>query len=378
MLSDTSKNQKMIFSDRKNLRSYASSLCIIFALFLDLNIGFIYPLLICFLIFAYHSSIVIERNGFTGIFFISWMMASLSALSYSSFSSLLFIYLLLILRSTENLTLNLKILGAFLYLQIGFVVAQIFFPESIRFLISLVSDGRVNILDYSDQPLAALRVTGLFTNPNMAALSILINYLLLIRQSKYTNFVTHLLVLCCVFAFGSRAGFLSFAIISFMFMFYAKGIRLSVLFMAIVFIWSIAFAKLPLDFRVFDLYNLLTLKGRSSQLRIDGIIQYTSYLENSGNFFLINFGHGYLDLQHFFFDGDVGNMLYMFGVLGTCITLTFISLKLLRSGHFSMLCYISPFLMGGGIFGNQKFAFIFILLTLVQSHQTKKRNKNEF
>lgn len=368
----------MIFSDRKNLRSYASSLCIIFALLLDLNIGFIYPLLICFLIFAHQSSIVIERNWFTSIFFISWMMASLSALSYSSFSSLLFIYLLLILRSTENLKLNLKILGAFLYLQIGFVVAQIFFPESFRFLISLVSDGRVNILDYSDQPLAALRVTGLFTNPNMAALSILINYLLLIRQSKYTNFVTHLLVLCCVFAFGSRAGFLSFAIISFMFMFYAKGIRLSVFFMAIVFIWSIAFTKLALDFRVFDIYNLLTLEGRSSQLRIDEIIQYTSYLENSGNFFLILFGHGYLDLQHFFFDGDVGNMLYMFGVLGTCITLTFISLKLLRSGHFSMLCYISPFLMGGGVFGNQKFAFIFILLTLVQSHQTKKRNKNEF
>ena len=82
----------------------------------------------------------------------------------------------------------------------------------------------------------------------------------------------------------------------------------------------------------------------------------------------------FLNLQDFFFDGDVGNMLYMFGIFGTFITLSFISLKLLRSGYFNLLLYLSPFLMGGGILGNQKFAFIFILLTLVHLSQTKRRS----
>ena len=368
----------MTFHGRKTVNSSASSLCIIFALLLDLNIAFVFPLMTCLFIFCYQTSIVIERNGFAGIFFVSWMMTSLNAVSYSSFSSLLLIYLLLMLRSGKNVSLDLRILSTFLYLQIGSVFAQFFFPESFRFAITLVSDGRVDILDYSNQPLAAFRVTGLFTNPNMAALSILVTYLLLIRQSTYTSFIMYLLVLVCVIAFGSRAGFLSFAIISLTFMLHAKGIRLLMLFLAVVGTWNIALGKLAINLRVFDLYNLLTLKGRSSQARLNAIDEYTEYLETSGNILLMNFGHGYLDLQHFFFDGDAGNMLYMFGVVGTCITLAFISLKLLRSGHFGILFYILPFFMGGGIFGNQKFAFIFILLTLVKSHQKKKRNPYEF
>jgi hypothetical protein len=357
---------KIQYINKNSLAPVAISLCVIFTLLLDQNLAFFYPTAICFFALLSLSTFKVELNGFTLFFLVSWLITATNSIGFGTISSLLFLYLLLSIRLTGQVLLNCKLIGGFLYLQIGFAVCQIFYPEVIKSILGLISDDRINILDYSNQPLAAFRVQGLFTNPNTAALSMLVTYSLLLLNSRYTGFLTHFLVTICIAAFGSRAGFLSIVIITLMFSVSLKGIRTSAFCITILAIWAAFQLGMNINLRVFDLYGLLTLEGKSSNIRISIIQDYIAYLDASQNLLILTFGHGFLNPRHYFFDGDVGNILYLFGVFGAFTSLTLLALKLGRSGYIWIMIYLSPFIMGGGILGNQKFAFIILLLTLVR------------
>lgn len=345
-----------------------ASLLLICAFLLDLNLLFLLPIVVFMVYYILENRLVIRQSAFDYLFLTTLLLTIISMIYLENLSLTFFMFFLFFVK-IRNFSFNDAVIEYFLYIQITFVFIQLFFPDSISAFVSLISDNRIVIIDYSEETWRDRRMTGLFTNPNYTALFLVIFYCLHVKNN-WPNFslLCLLIVSLAVILTGSRAGFLSLIVCVLQIYCLNKNSRQKLHLFGFGVLSILFFYSEELNFRVLVLLDLFNGIDNSSISRINSITRYISDLEDTMS---LLFGRGYIDFTYFF-DGDLGNVFFMLGVLGTL----FLILHLIFIGKNSMYLHFtlistSPFIAAAGIFGNQKLLFVvFLLYSVCNNSQT--------
>jgi len=117
-----------------------------------------------------------------------------------------------------------------------------------------------------------------------------------------------------------------------------------------------------IDLRFLQIQDILTNSDPSSSLRTEVLSKYLNDILWRDDYISLIFGHGYADQYNYFFDGDVGNLLYLMGFFG-CFAFLFVIVNKYKIGRAPLaILALFPFVLAGGIFGNLKTLFIFAIL----------------
>ena len=237
----------------------------------------------------------------------------------------------------------------------------------------LIGDNRVEVVDYSGQLLSSIRFSGIFTNPNFFAICIILLYLLeLFVNRRPFSKVLNLTVLISLALSGSRAALACYVLICVMLFLNTRSSRT---YLSIISATAISATYLIVDFinlRFIQFSSILSNTDLSLVGRTHTISEYVNELWSRDQFIELLFGRGYADPYIYYFDGDFGNLLHLFGLSGLAFFTVFIFLKLKKVKAHYILLVMLPFIFAGGIFGNLKTLFIFAFLPDLLAYYNKK------
>jgi hypothetical protein len=346
------------------IQSIAISLLIVFTFLLDVNLIYSWFVLVAFVFILLKCKIGLFANPTSFIFALSLIVSLAIGIYTYGIGITLLLSSLFLLRLRLRYDFSPSVLLGFLIIQIFFAIGQFISPEETSQIVSSISDGRIQIVDYSRQEIHNLRMTGLFSNPNTAAIALITSYFLYVYASESPfSKLLYSAIGAGLVLFGSRAGLLSFVILSFVLVLHMRSARYFIGVCSIAALCAILLISDTLNFRIFNIIDLLFGMDLSSSARIESVINYVSELYSSGAFLTALFGNGYIDTSFRMFDGDVGNLIFMFGFFGTFCFLAVVLNRFSKSKYRSVMFVLLPFFFGGGIFGNQKTLFILFVLT---------------
>jgi hypothetical protein len=254
-----------------------------------------------------------------------------------------------------------------LYFAVALAVVQLLNPEVVTIIRNSISNVSINLVDYSDQPLSQFRAYGIFSNPNYFALFLILCFTISMHVSKKFNLILSIFVLFGVLLSGSRAGIISYSLLVVWWSIKSSNARYLLLSLIIVTCSMLQLYDGGDVLRVFNVIDLLGGNNPSSSGRINSIIYYIKDLVESNNLIKLFFGAGIFDNEGLFFDGDPGNFLYTYGIIGSLAFFLLIIDKFQKINALYLLLIILPFVFGGGIFGNLKLLLLFIFLPSVLS-----------
>jgi hypothetical protein len=353
---------------KDRLDQYLVSFLLILVFFIDINLFFVVPVILFTLVLVSENRLLARQSALDYLFFLALMFTFINMIHLGNLSSTFFMFFLLLFR-IRDLKFSDVIIVYFLYVQIAVIFVQLFYPEGVRALIGLISDGRILIIDYSEFTWRDRRMTGLFTNPNYAGLVLVLTYCIFVKNSwqKFSLF-SFMIVFLAIILTGSRAALLSMVICGIQIFILDRSSRRKLLFLFCGASPILLIFAAKLNLRVFVLLELFNGYDNSSSSRINAIVRYFADLNDS---FSLLFGRGYIDF-YYFFDGDLGNIFFMLGFVGATILLLHVIFVGAQSKylHFVLLS-LTPFIVGGGIFGNQKLLFVIFLLNSVSNMTCK-------
>ncbi len=216
--------------------------------------------------------------------------------------------------------------------------------------------------DYSGLPLNEKRSYGIFVNPNYAAIIMMTLYFLSLEEKNNSKILQSIFVLIGIITTGSRAGLLSFLIINFFLFFHNKKLKLQkiIILSAISILIVISYY---LNLRVLKFENLTA--DPSYSIRIKNLIIYISAIYENKDFLKFLFGNGLRDDYVYFFDGDIGNLFYSLGIIGSLSFYIVIFIELKKLNSYYIFFSLFPILLAGGIFGNYKTLYFFIFFPAI-------------
>jgi hypothetical protein len=187
-----------------------------------------------------------------------------------------------------------------------------------------------------------VRFAGIFYNPNVMGLNMLLLFCCLLKFIKSNNNIIATLFVLSFFSLsilltGSRTAMLTFLIINY-FAFrkhFTKNtfvLVISLLFVIGLFYFP-TLARLLSSFRVFDIGSTFSTDG-SGEIKINLLLDWLSqlFLDANFNFFEFIFGVGSIPIQ---FDFDFGYILQMCGVFGMSVLI----ILLVKIYHKTMYQY---------------------------------------
>jgi hypothetical protein len=256
-----------------------------------------------------------------------------------------------------------------IYILATFSFFQIFFPDDIVNFRHLIGDNRVEVVDYTLESLSGIRFSGIFTNPNYFGIVIIVLYSLhlAIYGDKF-NKILNATVLFCVMASGSRAAFGCYIILLGITFYNIESARKAIAVILFTAIFGLVYLIEMLDLRFIQFADFLTNTDPSSAGRIFVISEYVYTTYSRGDYLYLLFGHGYPDPYNYFFDGDLGNLLHLFGFFGI-VTFIFVNVRRFRNAKAYIAIFsVLPFIFAGGIYGNLKTLFVFAFIPTIIEH----------
>lgn len=272
--------------------------------------------------------------------------------------SSLYFFLFLLYLIDYNFKDNTKFLVTpivLIYILVAFQFLTFFEIIHYNYFNNLIGTGR-EMYDYTGQAFSDRRAYGLFGNPNYAGFVIIFLYYLCLQMKNTTGILFHFYVLCGLITTGSRAVILSFLIIIF-FNFFKKDFKFKIKFLFTIFLLTSLTLINFFDLRILHFDNLT--QDTSFATRIKHILIYISDISQNKELYKFLFGNGLRDNLTYYFDGDLGNIFYSFGILGMISFFLLIYYKFRKINAADFFYALLPIFFAGGVFGNYKTLFFF-------------------